>query len=209
MDQGIPGYGVPGYGTNESSVNALGGYGFADDGYGFTGSVSEPVNWQLILPSSARKLLVLFIVLGALMQGANDIRNSINFTSHIQTNSAIDQVNTAYNTLLVKAHAWNSVLKACDANITCASGPDAKAAIYFTNFATTLKAIPMPSDAANVAESQLYTDATMISAAFTQLSQATTSAEYEQTYASTGLAQQLSRLDQDTATLDTTLNQAR
>ena len=214
-----PGYETPGYGTPESVYGAPGGYG-SPGGYGAPGSygvpgaarpVFQPASWQLLLTSAARRLVVLFLVLGALFWVAYGVGygalvgTAINHANSINTaNNAIDQVNSSYNTLNSNLNQWQSAVTACDKNLTCITRADGKAATYFSTFANDLQATPMPSGA-TAAAAQLHSDATQAARDFTRLSQATTVAQYQNTFTSSGLRATLNRFDQDYNTLGTTL----
>ena len=183
-------------------------------GYGVPGAarpVFQPASWQLTLTSAARRLVVLFLVLGALFWVAYGVGygalvgTAINHANSINTaNNAIDQVNSSYNTLNSNLNQWQSAVTACDKNLTCITRADGKAATYFSTFANDLQATPMPSGA-TAAAAQLHSDATQAARDFTRLSQATTVAQYQNTFTSSGLRATLNRFDQDYNTLGTTL----
>jgi len=198
-----PGYGTPGsvYGTPGSVYGAPGGYG---PGH----TVFQPASWQLILTSGAKRLLVLILVLGALTYVLDGVRFGavIQRAQNISTaNNAIDELNSSYNTLTGQMNQWQAAVTACDQNLTCVTKTDGNAAGYFTAFANSIRATPMPSGATTAA-SQAYADATQVAREYTELGQATSVAEYQATFNRIGLQQTLNHFDQDVNALGTALN---
>lgn len=215
-EYGPPGYSAPGYGTAGSVYDTPPGYG-GPGGYGTAGGYGaprpgfQPASWQLILTSAARRLVVLFVVLGALIWAGYLVAmgiitaNAVNRTNTVNTaNNAIDQLNSSYSTLTSNLDNWQAAVKACDTNLTCVTKADGKAAAYFSTFASQLQATPMPP-VATAAASRLHSDATQAAQDFTQLSKATSVSAYQSTFASTGLQQTLDTFDQDFNALGTAL----
>lgn len=186
-----------------------GGYGAPSPGhgtgpgYGPARPVSQPVSWQLALGPGPRQLVGLILLLGALgwlcagIIGGIVVSGAVHRASTINTaNNAIHTVNSSYTTLTSNLNKWQAAVAACDKNLTCVTKADASAATYFSAFASQLRATPMPPAAA-AAASRLYGDATRAAQDFTQLSQATTVAQYQNTFTDTGLRQTLYQFDLD------------
>ena len=191
-----PGYYSPGYGTSASVYGPPGGYGPGQ-------TVFQPASWQLILSQSARRLVVLFIVLGVITYGINGVRSAATVSNAVHraqsintTNNAINALNSSYGTLTTKMKQWQDTVSACDENLTCVTKADGNAGTYFADFASQLRATPMPSSA-TAAANQVYSDATRVGQEYTQLSQAANVAAYQNTFERLGLQQSLSRFDQD------------
>jgi hypothetical protein len=191
-----PGYYSPGYGTSASVYGPPGGYGPGQ-------TVFQPAGWQLILSQSARRLVVLFIVLGVTTYGINGVRSAATVSNAIHraqsintTNNAINALNSSYSTLTTAMKQWQDTVSACDQNLTCVTKADGNAGTYFADFASQLRATPMPSNA-TAAANQVYSDATRVGQEYTQLSQAANVAAYQNTFERLGLQQSLSRFDQD------------
>jgi hypothetical protein len=185
-----PGYGaMPAYGTPASGYGTPGGYASAP--------APQPVSWPLVLPRSAKNLLIVFIALG-LITNAGSQYASLKFR-HWITNSidsralAISDWNGADNTLNANMNHWQTSVQACDQNLSCVTAADGQAASSMSAFASQVKAIAMPSNAASAA-TQLAADATKVAQDFTALSQATTVAQYQSVVTSTGLSQDLTRV---------------
>jgi hypothetical protein len=93
----------------------------------------------------------------------------------------------------------------CDQNLTCVTKQDAKAAGYFSTFASQLRATQEPSGAVSAAN-QVYSDANGLAQAYAQLGQAKNVAQYRATVTRTGLEQLGNSFDQDVNALGTALN---
>jgi len=215
---GAPGYGPPGYGTPGSvwgapgAPGAPGGYGAAP-GYGPppAADAGDPAGWRLVLTPAARKLMIFFIVFGAVIglgeygfSTAADYGSVSNITT---AGSAIAQINSAYNTLNGQVNKYQSGVSACNGQLKCLTNLDSQAAGYFSAFAGKLQATAVPSSASQ-AKNTLYSDSRSAAQDLSQLSQATSASAYQSTLSSTGLEQTLNRFDTDYNALGTALNNA-
>jgi len=197
-----PGYGTPGgYGTS-------GGYGtpagYGDQaGYGNAQPVAPPASWRLVLPQSAKVLLIVFIVLGVITNVGEQVGRIAlaNRTTTVNSQAtAITQWNSADTTLNAEMKKWATTTKACDngsQGLTCATAADAQAAGYMSAFASQVQAIAMPSGAASAAAAKTVADATRTSGDFTTISQDTTLAQYQADMASSGLSPDLDAVQTD------------
>jgi hypothetical protein len=159
------------------------------------------------LTAAAKRLVVLFLVLGSLSWVGYGILvgTAVNQANNINTaDNALNELNSSYSTLTSNMNQWQNTVTACDKNLTCITRADGKAASYFSSFATQLRATPVPSGA-TAAQSQLNADAIRAAQDFTELSLATTVTQYQAVSTSSGLRQTLNRFDQDYNTLGTTL----
>ena len=203
-----PGYGAgPGYGAADPAYGAPGGYG-QPPGYGPGHTMIQPTSWQLVLTSAAKGLLVLFLVLGVVTYIFSAIRDAaiFNRASNVATvNNAIDELNSSYNTLHGNLTQFERAVADCDQNLTCATRQDAMAGGYFSTFAHQLRETQEPPGAVSAAN-QLYSDATGLAQAYTQLGQAKNVAQYRATLTRTGLQQLGNSFDQDVNALGTALN---
>jgi hypothetical protein len=207
---GAPGYDAAGYGTAGPVYGTPPGYD-APGGYGATRPLVRPAGWRLTLTSAARRLVVLFAVLGALVWVgyivviATLAANAATRSNNVNTaNHAIDRMNSSYAALTSNLSKQQATVKACGTNFTCVTKADGTAAAYFSTFASQLQDTPMPSGAV-AAASKLHTDATQAAQDFTQLSKATSVSAYQSTFASSGLQQALDSFDQDFNALGTAL----
>jgi hypothetical protein len=221
-----PGYGAgPGYGATDPAYGAPGGYGQPPgygqpggygqppgygqpSGYGPGHTMVQPTSWQLVLTSAAKGLLALFLVLGVVTYIFSAIRDAaiFNRASNVATvNNAIDELNSSYNTLKGNLTQLERAVADCDQNLTCVTRQDAHAAGYFTTFASQLRATQEPPGAVSAAN-QVYSDATGLAQAYTQLGQAKNVAQYRAAWTRTGLQQLGNSFNQDVNALGTALN---
>ena len=204
------GYGYPAQDyPPQPGYPAQAGYGYpAQAGYGYAAPygaqpVSQPANWVLVLSAAARRLLTIFIVLGAMIMIAYVALIAIAIGSagsgvdNLATaQNALTSVNASYSTLTNQLTSWESAVQACEGNLTCVTGQDAKAAGYFTTFDNQLTATAMPSNSV-AAASRLDQVGDSSAQAFTQLSKVTTASQYQSVVTSTHLQATLNNFDSD------------
>ncbi len=208
-DWAPPAYGATrAYGT-EADTGANPGYeptlGYGSQaGYGSAQPIAPPASWRLVLPQSAKVLLIVFIVLGVITDVGEQVGRvalANHTTSAVNTRAtAISQWNSADNTLNAEMKKWTTTVKACgngSAGLPCATAAAAQAAAYMSAFASQVQAIAMPSGAASAAADKTVTDATRTSGDFTTVSKDTTVAQYQADMASSGLSPDLDDLQTD------------
>jgi len=198
-----PGYGTaPGYGTTPGYGTPQSVYG-TPSGYGSGQPASPSVDWPLVLPRSAKALLIAFIVLGVITDIGGNVA-SVAFKGHANSRAlALSQWNTADNALNTEMTAWTTSITACDQSqsLGCATAADAKAASYMSAFARQVQAIAMPTAATSAAAAKVVADATRTSADLTTVSQDTTVAQYQADMASSGLSPDLDAVQSDIGSL--------
>lgn len=197
---------TPGEFGTSAGIETTGGYG-TPVGYGIAQPSWQPEDWRLVLTPGAKQLLGWFIGLGAVLYVGYIVLIAIlvsSASSTVTTNNAIDKISNAHDTLANQLHSWESAQQACN-DLTCVESGDTKAAGYFSSFASTLQATPMPSGDSAAAASTLYNDATKAAQELTQLSHATSVAQYQSMQTSTGLQQTLDQFDEDYNALGTAL----
>jgi hypothetical protein len=207
-----PGYdGWPGYGTPGSVYGPPSGYGSygAPGGYGPGHTEFQPASWQLVLTSGARRLVVLFLVLGVVVNVVNGVRNSalLSRAQSVNTaNNAINTLNSSYSTLKNNLVKSEDALTACDQNLTCVVKVEGNASAYFSAFGNELRATPMPSSATAADANTVESDAALLARDYTKLGQATSISQYQSTLTSLGLQQLANQFDDDINALGTALN---
>jgi hypothetical protein len=201
-----PAYGTaPGYETTVGYGTPASGYG-APSEYGSSEPAAPPADWRLVLPQSAKTLLIVFIVLGlanvglqiARLAGAHKAANSL----AVKT-VAISQWNSAFTTL--KTDMAQDPTSKCGQSLSCYTTDDSHFAAALSTFATQVQAITMPPAAAADANT-VVADAKQAAQDFTQLSHVTDVGLYNSTYSGLGVATELQRFQQDLATFATTLS---
>jgi hypothetical protein len=205
-----PGYDTtPGYDT-QPGYGATPGYG-APGGYPSAQPAAPSADWRLVLPRSAKILLIVFIVLGLANVGSEILSATSRMRHANSTHSlavAISEWNSAQSTLNTEMTAWTTSINACDKSesLACAKAADAKAAGYLSAFASRVQAIAMPSGAASADAAKTIADATRASGDFTTISQDKTVAEYQADMASSGISPDLSDVQTDMSTLASALS---
>ena len=147
-----------------------------------------PRAWRLMLPPGARRLVGLFIALGALVLAGYTaavvaaVSHSVNRNEQVHAASSISAART---TLLGQLNSLSEQLSACQnqtvpaAALSCVSKIDRRAAADVGVFAGTVSSTPVPASAAPAA-SQLAAAAGQLQSALRQLGTATSVAQYEQ-----------------------------
>jgi hypothetical protein len=108
----------------------------------------------------------------------------------------LGQVTTSHATLDRTISAWETATVDCSHKLTCVTKQDGKAARAFGLFADQIGQPPVPSAAA-ADQNRLVGVARTLEQDFTSLGKAKTVAEYQATFASTGLQQELNSFDTD------------
>jgi hypothetical protein len=207
-----PGHGTPGepgYGDPGQSTPGQGTPGYGDPAYGAPRPAFQPADWRLALTAPAKRLVVLFVVLGVLIWGGyialfgTLIATGTNgaLTAH----NAITSMNSSYNALANNLSQSQSAMAACNKKLSCVTAADGTTASDFSKFASQLQATAMPSAAVPDAN-KLLSDANKAAQGFTQLGQSSSVEQYQSTTASTGLQQTLDQFDQDFNALMSKLN---
>ncbi len=183
---GGPAYGAPaGYGASAAAISWLGG--------------DQP--WRLVLSTAAKRLIGLFLVLGAVIlagyiAGIAAISSSVSGNSTLNAADAAIQVDGAYARLNSRLLSFESKTTACKGNISCVTALDGQMSQSFGTFGATLRGISVPSSA-SAAANQLTSDASKAQSDFLALSKSASPGQYNQTLASTGLVQVLDRIPGD------------
>ena len=208
-----PGYGQPAPGYGEA---VPGQPGYAAAGYGPYGPTAAPVRWlggdqpwRLVLSRTAKRLIVLFLVLGAIF-AVGYIALSAGVASSSGNNTvtraeATISVEAAFARLSTTLSGFDSKVAACSGKLTCVNKVDKQMSVAFGTFARNMDGISMPGAASSAAADRVRSDANQASAGFLRLSAVTSAAQYNQVVASTGLEANLKRFDADYQALGTTL----
>lgn len=207
---GGPGYGAPG----GPGYGAPGGYGPPPVEYGQAGGYGpppppgDPSGWRLLLTPAAKRLVVVFIVLGALGYGGQTVVQQSVFGSKISNTlsaAAASRTLQAANTKLnSQIGQFQTATQACNGKLACLERADAKAAGYFTGFGNTVRSMRVPSNAAADAN-KVYSDSVKVASDFTQLSRASGVDQYQK-LANAAVQQDSDQFDHDVNALQDTLN---
>ena len=162
----------PGYGTPAPGYGTPPGYG-APSGYGSAQPAPPPANWRLVLPQSAKNLLILFIVLGVITDVGAQVARARPHERGDQRAQREHRRGQPVEQPANNAQHRDGGVDDLDErlhkikNLACATTADAQAASYMSAFASQVQAIAMPSAATSAAAAKVVTDATKASADFT------------------------------------------
>jgi len=220
--QPAPGYGQPGgeppagYGAPAPAYPGP-GYDLAGASYAGPAGYGQPAGparwlggeqpWRLVLSSTAKGLMGMFLALGALVFVLYAVLIGVAISSSTTVSKAAAElsVKTAYDSLGQTVTSFDSKVSACSGRLSCVNRVDAQMSRAFAAFGSQLQGISMPTAASSAASVTLQSDASQIATDFRQLSTASSASQYQQTVASTGLEGRLSQFDVDYQNLNQTL----
>ena len=193
-----PGSGVqPGHGVQPEYAQA--GYGAPAAG------PADGLSWRLVLSAAARKLVILFIVLGVVLAAVNGAVQAALAGNSVSALSAAKQVVADIGPSRSVLDNYSANVQACNKKLNCVEGVDRKVAATLNTFATQLRGIAMPSQAtaANAALAAAVSDT---AAKFAQLSTAPTATKYISEAQASGLQQSVDKINQAYNNLGTALS---
>jgi hypothetical protein len=147
-----------------------------------------PQAWRLVLSTAAKRLVALFIAVGAVVFAAYAVFIGIaiaSSSSNIDRAAAISSISAAHSTLLGQLSGLSQQISACQnqsaptAALSCVTKLDTEAAGDLGTFANRVKSTPVPPSAA-AAAAGLAAAAGQLQSAFQRLGTATSVAQYEQ-----------------------------
>jgi hypothetical protein len=196
-----PGYGdpqaQPGYGAQPEYAQA----GYVAPAAGPAGGLS----WQLVLSAAARKLVILFIVLGVVLAGVNGAVEAALAGNSVSALTAAKQVVAAIGPSRDALDSYSANVQACNNKLSCVEGVDRQVAARLNTFAAQLRGIAMPSQAtaANAALAAAVSDT---AAKFAKLSTAPSATKYISEAQASGLQQSVDKINQAYDNLGTALS---
>jgi hypothetical protein len=177
-------------------------YPTADPSYGTAAAAAPDSPWRLVLSSGAKKLMVFFIILGAVFEVGGNIVQAA-FSHPLRGIEAAVRVQAAYESLNTSVIAYHNDTNACRGSsdvLTCVTGTDRTVGNAFGAFVARLNAVSVPSDA-TAAASALAADGTKTEQVFEQLARSTSTSQYETNNPTANLTQVLTQFSQDYQTL--------
>lgn len=152
-----------------------------------------PASWLIILSQAARRLLVVFSVLGVLLLAGYAVLIAAVAVSGTGPRA---QLQTAYNKLDSQLVQYDSAVNACDDSLGCVTHQDALASGYFLAFARQAQTLSFP--AADQQDAlQVEQEALGLAAGYGQLSQATSVSAYNATANSLNVSQSVNQFVQN------------
>ncbi len=186
-----PGYAQPGY--------AQPGYaqpGYAQAGYGAPGAgTAAGLSWRLVLSATARRLVILFIVLGVVLGAANGAIQSTVLGHGVSAVTAAQDVSTDIAPVRDTINNYSSSAQACNGKLNCVTALDRKAAGVLSTSAAQLRGIAMPSQAV-AANAALAAAVSNTAGIFARLGAATSASQYANEFQSSGVQQSVDRINQ-------------
>jgi hypothetical protein len=174
-------------------------------GYGAPAGPADGLSWRLVLSEAARKLMVLFIVLGAVLALVNGVIQGVRANHTVSALSAAEQVVSDIAPVRDSLDNYSTNLKACNKKLTCVEGLDRKVAGTLNTFAGQLRGTAMPSQA--VAANAALADAVSHTASiFAKLSTASSADQYIKVAQASGLQQSVDKINQAYDNLGTALS---
>lgn len=170
---------------------------------------ADPSRWRLLLTPAAKRLTIGFLVLGIVLAVADGTfgPHSINARNgDAQTAKAANKaMRQATVKLMSSMSQVQGAVSSCGQNLKCVTAVDAKSARYFRDYAKTVRATSMPSDAAGPAR-QLSSVSLKVASDYAQMGRATSPKQYT-TLAQENLNQDAPRFQSAMSALQKTLSQ--
>ncbi|HVC68789.1 MAG TPA: DUF4389 domain-containing protein [Acidimicrobiales bacterium] len=166
--------------------------------YPTSGSPADDPRWRIVLSSGAKRLVVLFLVLGVIDYGAY-LAFVGNGSHPFQVLVANAQVQNAYRSLQTSVTTYRTQTSACQGSasaLSCVTSADQTVSEAFGTFVRQMQSISMPASA-SASATALTTDGTNAQQIFEQLASSNSAAQYQQNYTSSNIAQVLNKFDQD------------
>lgn len=186
------------------------GYGvqpeYAQAGYGAPAAgPADGLSWRLVLSAAARKLVILFIVLGVVLAAVNGAVQAALAGNSVSALSAAKQVVADIGPSRDVLDNYSANVQACNKKLNCVEGVDRKVAATLNTFAAQLRGIAMPSQAtaANAALAAAVSDT---AAKFAKLSTAPSATKYISEAQASGLQQSVDKINQAYDNLGTALS---
>ena len=171
------------------------GYGYAQPGYWAPQGYGS--HWRLGLSGTARKLMIGFIVLGALL-AAGQSAIVVLATSGILTSAAASaELEADFVPVDSAIDNYAASAKACDGQLACLTSLDRQVAGTIGAFAGQVPNIAMPRGKAGAAAAALTASAGHASGVFGSLGAAATASQYESITGSGTLQHAVSQMNQD------------
>jgi hypothetical protein len=172
-------------------------------------SVPGDPPWRLVLPPGAKRLIVLFIVLGVIIFVGYTVGVGIAASnSTVSRAAALSQTNAAFGDLSTSMTAFGSQTATCRTSqhpLPCVAAADKRASQAFGAYAQSQGAISMPDSSSQADSSLLAADAGHAQAIFRQLGASTSIAQYQRTVSTSNIQQLLSQIEETYRRLQTTL----
>jgi len=153
------------------------------------------LSWRLVLSAAARKLVILFIVLGAVLAAVNGAVQGALASNNVSALSAAEQVVADIAPVRDVLNNYSTNVRACKDKLSCVQGVDRKVATTLSTFAGQLHGTAMPSQA-TAANAKLASAVSDTAAIFAKLSTASSATQYIKEAQAAGLQQSVDKINQ-------------
>jgi hypothetical protein len=153
------------------------------------------LSWRLVLSAAARKLVILFIVLGAVLAAVNGAVQGALASNNVSALSAAEQVVADIAPVRDVLNNYSTNVQACKDKLSCVQGVDRKVATTLSTFAGQLHGTAMPSQA-TAANAKLASAVSDTAAIFAKLSTASSATQYIKEAQAAGLQQSVDKINQ-------------
>ncbi len=158
-----------------------------------------------MLSAAARKLVILFIVLGTVLAVANGVVQGVRASHGVSALSAAKQVVADIGPVRDALDNYSTNVQACKNKLSCVEGVDRKVAGTLSTFAGQLRGTAMPSQA-TAARATLASAVSDTAAIFAKLSTASSATAYIKEAQASGLQQSVNKINQAYDNLGTALS---
>ena len=155
--------------------------------------------WRLVLSSTAKGLLALFLGLGVVLFAGYlvAIIAATSSNSTVSRAEAAFSVETSYSQLSSTLSGFDSKVSGCQGRLSCVNKVDAQMSGAFGSFAQDMSNTAMPDAGSSAAAARVQADAAQAGRDFSKLSTARSVGQYQQIVVSTGLESLLHKFDTD------------
>lgn len=185
--------------TGGPPVPGQGQSAFAAPGDPRSGSAALPESWRLTLSQGARRLVALFLVLGAVVFVGTivvDANLATSLNSRASAANAAVQIQSAHTQLGSAFTNFETTARGCNGNLSCVTKADAAMARAVGVFGQRLRAVAVPASAV-AADGELESVTSQMRAAFAKLAVSASVAQYQQTVTSINIQAVLNKFDAD------------
>jgi Domain of unknown function (DUF4389) len=161
------------------------------------GDPMPPQAWRLVLSGAARKLMVGFIVLGALLAAGQSAIEVLAASGILTSAAASAELGADFVPVDSAIDNYAARAKACDGQLGCLTSLDRQVAGTIGAFAGQVPDIAMPRGKAGAAAAALTASAAHASGVFGSLGAAGTASQYESIAESGTLQHSVSQMNQD------------
>jgi len=177
---------------------------FGDPGAAGPWERPDGLSWRLVLSETARKLVIVFIVLGVLIAVGGGVVQGVTAGHGVSALTAAEEVSADVTPVRSALNNYSANVSACKGKLNCVTALDLKVSATLRTFAAQLRSTAMPSKA-TAANAALAASVSKTSDIFGHLGAATTASQYISEARSSGVQQAVDGINQAYTNLGTAL----